>query len=151
MFFGTKPGPDLDQEAVLRNVTEYEDQFAIAVTFLLRVTARGATTLFLFMDQLTPDQRTPIREAGLQRARSGGVQMVEGALGVVAVGLRPANARLVTAAMRDTGETLARFIPPNDRIQIINQLDKLESIVKDDDVHHNLVIFRDRLAAERGG
>ncbi|HVH80555.1 MAG TPA: hypothetical protein VM782_14260, partial [Stellaceae bacterium] len=53
MFFGAKPGPDLDQEAVLRNLTEYEDQFATAVTFLLRFEAREATTMFLFMDQLT--------------------------------------------------------------------------------------------------
>jgi hypothetical protein len=151
MFFGTKPGPGLDQEAVLRNLREYEDQYAIALDFLLRLTAREATTLFLFIDQLPPEQRTPIREAGLQRARSGATQMAKSALGAVAGSMRPANARLVTAAMRDTADVWARFIPPDARTQIIDRLGTLKSTVTDDDVRHNLAIFRDRLAAEPEG
>jgi hypothetical protein len=148
--FGAKPGPDLDQEALVRNWTEYEDQYALALTFLLRGFAREATTLPLFWDQLTPDQRTPIRAAGLQRARSGGAQLVETVLGCVAVGMRPANARLITAAARDTGEAWANFILPKDRIRIIDQLGNAEGLVKDDDVRQNLAVFRAHLAAAHG-
>jgi hypothetical protein len=146
IYFGTQPGPNLDQAATIRNLVEYEDQYAAAMDFMLRFAAREATTLFLFMDQLAPEQRTPIREAGLQKARGGGAEMIAGSIGAVAVGMKPINARLITAAMRDTRDVWATFILPNDRTQIISQLAKVKSIVKDDDVQKNLATFADALA-----
>jgi len=151
MFFGAKPGPDLDQAAIGQNLKEYEAQYAAALNFLLRLTAREATTGFLFMDQLTPEQRTPIREAGLQRSRAGGAQMIESAIGAVAAGMSPANARPITAAMRDTRDVWTRFILPNDRSRIITLLAKAQDMVGDYQVRENLAVFADRLSAEQGG
>jgi hypothetical protein len=102
MYFGTETGPDLDQAAVLRNLVEYEDQYAAAMTFMIRLNAREATTLSLFVDKLAPEQRTPVRDAGFQRARHGGGAIIAGATGAIAEDLKPANARLITTAMRDT-------------------------------------------------
>jgi len=69
IYFGANLGPNLDQAAVLRNLAEYQDQYESAMNFLLRYTARETTAMSLFMDQLTPEQHTPIREAGFQKAR----------------------------------------------------------------------------------
>jgi len=150
MFFGAKPGPGPDLAAIGHNMEEYEDQYAAAMSFMLRLMAREATTVFLFMDQLTPEQRTPIREAGLQRSRAGGAQMIENAIPPVAAGMRPANARLITAALRDGRDVWARFILPDDRSRIITLLVKVRDIVKDDEVRNNLAAAADRLSAEDG-
>lgn len=149
MFFGAKPGPEPDLTAIGRNMQEYEDQYAVAMNFMLRLMAREAATSFLFMDQLTPEQRTPIREAGLQKSRAGGAQMIENAIPPVAAGMRPANARLITAAIRDTRDVWARFILPEDRPRIITLLAKVRDIVKDDEARNNLAAAADRLAAEQ--
>jgi hypothetical protein len=58
----------LDQAAVLRNLVEYEDQYAAAMTFMIRLNAREATMLSLFVHKLAPEQRTPVRDAGLATA-----------------------------------------------------------------------------------
>ena len=150
MFFGTKFSPDFDQVVLGHNLEEYEDQYAAAMTFELRLLARQAATSFLFMDQLTPEERTPIRESGLQGLRAAGAQIIENAIGCITPGMRPANARLITAAMRDTPDVWARFILPNDRSRIITLLAKAQDTVKDDELQKNLAVFADRLSAEWG-
>jgi hypothetical protein len=50
------------------------------------------------MDQLTPQQRTPIREQGFKSARTGSAETLYGALITIAQGMKPANARLLSAA-----------------------------------------------------
>jgi hypothetical protein len=149
MFFGTKFSPTFDQ-AVLRNFEEYEDQFAAALSFELRLLAREVATLFLFMDQLTPEERTPIREAGLQKARVSGAQMLDSAIPPIAAGMRPANARLITTALRDTRDDWAKLILPDDRSRIIILVAKVQVMVKDVEVENNLAVFADRLSAEQG-
>jgi len=149
MFFGTKFSADYDQAIVGQNLKEYEDQYAVAMNFMLRLMAREATTVFLFMDQLTPEERTPIREEGIRKFRAGGAEIVENAIPPVAAGMRPANARQITAAMRDTRDVLAKFVLPDDRSRIITLLVKVENIVNDDEVRDNLAVFADRLRAEQ--
>jgi len=150
MFFGTKFGPDFDQAAAGRNFKEYEDQYAAAMTFELHLLARQTVTLFLFMDQLTPEKRTPIREAGLHKFRVSGAQMLDNAIPPLVAGMRPANARLITAALRDTRDDWAKLILPEDRSRIITLLAKVKVMVKDDEVENNLAAFADRLSAEQG-
>ena len=76
IYFDTRPGPNPDEMAVLRNLKEYENQYAAAMNFMIRLAAREATALSLFMDQLTPEQRTPVREAGLLKARGGAAELL---------------------------------------------------------------------------
>ncbi len=149
MFFGAKLGPDPDLVAIGRNMQEYEDQYASAMTFMLRLLAREATTAFLFMDHLTPEERTPIRQAGLQKFRASGAQMIEDAICPVEAGMRPANARLITAAMRDTRDVWAKSLLPDDRSRIITLLAKVKETVKDDEARNNLAVFAGRLLAEQ--
>jgi hypothetical protein len=149
IFFGAKLGPDPDLETIGHNLQEYEDQYAAAMNFMLRLLAREATTSFLFMDQLTPEERTPIREAGLQKFRASGAQMIEDAICPIPAGMRPANARLITAALRDTRDVWAKFILPDDRPRMIALLVKIQDTVKDDEAGKNLAAVADRLSAEQ--
>jgi hypothetical protein len=150
IFLGVKPGPDPDLATIGHNMEEYEDQYAAAMTFELRLLARQAAISFLFMGQLTPEERTPIREAGFQGFRVSGAQMLNNAIPPIAAGMRPANARLITAALRDTRDDWAKLILPDDRSRIIILVAKVQAMVKDDEVHNNLAVFADRLSAEQG-
>jgi hypothetical protein len=150
MYFGAKPGPDLDQPAVLRNLTEYQDQYASATNFLIRIMAREGSALFQFMDQLSPEQRTPIREAGVQKARAGGAELVAASIGFVAdESMSGANARLMTAAMSDTQDFWATFILPDDRMAIISLLARATNMVTDDRARKNLTAFAATLTAAK--
>jgi len=75
--------------------------------------------------------------------------MVAGSIISVAEGMRLTNARLLTAAMRDTREVWATFILPNDRAQIISLITKVENAAKDDEVQKNLIAFAATLAAAK--
>src|SRR5262249_2984040 len=66
LYCGIPPPADpiADQAAIKRNATDYEDQEAVAMSFIIRISARATQAMFLFMDQLTLAQRTPIRLEG---------------------------------------------------------------------------------------
>jgi hypothetical protein len=74
MFFGIAPPVTLqtDPAALQRNVTDYEDQEAAAINFLLRISAREIQAAFAFMDELAPAQRTPVRMEGFNKTSWGG-------------------------------------------------------------------------------
>jgi hypothetical protein len=150
MFFGATLDPKPDLVAIGHNMEAYEDQYAAAMTFMLRLLSREAATAFLFTDQLTPEERTAIREAGFHGFRVSGAQMLDNAIPPIAAGMRPANARLITAAMRDTRDVWAKFILPDDRPRIITLLTRAQHAVNDDEVRDNLAVFAERLSAEQG-
>ena len=150
MFFGIKPPVDPAGAAFARNVLEYQDQHAIQSDFLLRLAARESVAMLAFWQQLTPEQRTPIREAGLKKARVGFAELIYGALCTMADDkFKPANVRRVSAAMRDTVETWAGFMPPDNWKQIMDQLLRTELAVKDDEAQENLAVFGAVLAAAK--
>jgi hypothetical protein len=141
--FGIAPpvNPQTDAAALQRNFTDYEDQEAAASNFLLRSTAREIQAAFAFMDQLAPAQRTRVRMEGLNKMRVANAEMVVTYLGCIVPGMKPANARLVSAAIRDTGAVLATAILPGDRPTVLANLAKGEAAVKDDETRNNLASF----------
>jgi hypothetical protein len=147
IYFGTKPGPNPDEMAVLRNLKEYENQYAQAMNFMIRVAAREATALSLFLDGLTPEQRTPVREAGLLKARGGAAELLASAIGIVAQGVGPDNARLMSAALKDTRDVWATYLLPDDRRQILGYLAKATEIVTDAGVKADLMAVGGTLSA----
>lgn len=151
LYFGiTQPADPLaDAPAIKRNMSNFEDQQTIAMSFLIRIAARQTQSMFLFMDQLTPEQRTPIREEGFKTARVGAAEIVYGALITIAQGLKPTNARLMSAAIRDTTDVWVTDIFPTDRQQILGILAKAEEAARDDESRKNLVTFGDALAAAK--
>ena len=74
--YGSKPGPQPDLAAIQHNMTEYEDQYAAAMNFLIRGQAREAVSSKLFMAGLAPEQRTRVREKGFAGARSSTAEFI---------------------------------------------------------------------------
>lgn len=66
---------------------------------------------------------------------------MRGYLGCIVPGMKPANARLVSAAIRDTGAVWATDILPADRPTILATLDKAKSATTDEETRNNLSSF----------
>jgi hypothetical protein len=147
ILYGLQPGQPVDQLVMRRNMSEYQDQCAVAMSFLIRFEARQATTLTLFLDQLPPEQRTPARAAGLQQARSGSAQTITGAITAMTQGMKPGNARLIAGALRDTRDVWAGYIMPDDRARIAKLI--ADTPAKDREAQKNLTAFAGALAAAK--
>jgi len=146
--YGSKPGPQPDLEAIQHNMTEYEDQYAAAINFLIRVQAREAVSSKMFMAGLAPEQRTRVREEGLTRARSSTAEFILAAIcSVIQSGGKPPNARLVAAAIRDTREVWASYFLPQDRARVIGLLADLPKQVPDETARIDLAAFTAALQA----
>ena len=150
MGFGIKPPVDPASAAFARNALDYQDQQAIESDFLIRLAASESSAMLAFMQQLAPEQRTPIREAGLKKARIGFAEMISSALGCMGDDrFKPTNARRISAAMRDTGDIWAGSLLPDDRAKIMGQLQWAQLRVKDDEAQENLAVFSAVLAAAK--
>jgi hypothetical protein len=146
--YGSKPGLQPDLAAIQRNMTEYEDQYAVAVNFLIRGFAREAVSSKLFMAGLAPEQRTRVREEGLARLRSSAAEFIlEAICSVIQSGGKAANARLVAAAIRDTREVWASNFLPQDRTRVIELLADLSKRVPDETARIDLAAFTAALQA----
>jgi hypothetical protein len=146
--YGSKPGPQSDLAAIQRNMTEYEDQYAAAINFMIRGFAREAVSSKLFMAGLAPAQRTRVREEGLARLRSSAAEFILAAIcSVIQSGGKAANARLVAAAIRDTREVWASNFLPQDRARVIELLADLSKRVPDETARIDLAAFTAALQA----
>jgi len=146
--YGSKPGPQPDLEALQRNMTEYEDQYAAAMNFMIRGQAREAVASKMFMASLVPEQRTRVREEGLAGARRSTAEFILAAIcSVIESGGKPANARLVAAAIRDTREVWASYFLPQDRARVIEYLADLPKRVPDETARIDLAAFTAALQA----
>jgi hypothetical protein len=123
LYYGAKPGPQPDVAAIRRNMTEYEDQYAAATNFLIRFQAREADSTGMLMASLAPEQRTRVAEEAFAVARRTSAETILAAVSAVILsGGKPANARLVAAAIRDTREVWASYFLPRDRARVIELL-----------------------------
>ncbi len=146
--YGSKPGPQPDLQAIERNMAEYEDQYAAAINFLIRGQAREMVASQLFMASLAPEQRTSVRERGFAGARKSTAEFILASIcAVIESGGKPANARLVAAAIRDTHDVWASFFLPDDRARVIEQLTDLPKRVPDETARADLAAFTEALQA----
>ncbi len=147
--YGSKPGPGPDLPAIERNMAEYEDQFAAALNFLIRGQAREAVSSSLFWEGLVPEQRTRVREQGFAGARNSTAEFVLSAIcSAITSGGKPANARLVAAAIRDTSEVWAGYFLPQHRARILEQLAEYTKRVPDETARADLAAFAAALQAK---
>jgi hypothetical protein len=138
--FGIAPPVNVqtDAAALARNFADYQDQEAAASNFLLRSAAREIQAAFAFMSDLPLAQRTPVRIEGFRKMRAANAQYMVLYLGCIVPGMTPANARLISTAIRDTGPVWATTILPGDRPMVLAALAKGEAAVKDDEIRDNL-------------
>ena len=150
LTFGITPpvGPK-DQAAIERNLVDYEDQQAVATGFLVRITAREVQALSLFMAQLPEDQPTPMRQEGFDTSRTGATKVLSGALITLASDLKTGNARILSAAIRDTADVWVADIFPKDRAEIMREIATAQKEVKDAEARKNLAAFGAALAAAK--
>jgi hypothetical protein len=140
------PGPQPDWVAIQRNLTEYEDQYAAALNFMVRGFAREAVSAIMFMADLAPAQRTRVRQEALAGLRGNAAEFVLEAICAVS-GSRPANARQVAAAVRDTREVWASYFLPRDRTRVIERLAELSKRIPDETARTDLDAFTAALQA----
>jgi hypothetical protein len=146
--YGSIAGPQPDLVAIQRNMTEYEDQYAAAMNFMIRGLAREAVSGNLFMAGLAPEQRTRVRQEGLAGARRATAEFILDAIcSGIESGGKPDNARLVAAAIRDTREVWASYFLPRDRARAIELLAGLPKPVPDETARTDLAAFTAALQA----
>jgi hypothetical protein len=127
---------------------EYEDQYAATMNFLIRFHARQAVASNMFMAGLAPEQRTRVREEGFARARGAAAELIANTIGAVILsGGKPANARLVATAIRDTREVWASVFLPQHRARMIELLASLAKQVPDETARIDLATFAAALQA----
>jgi hypothetical protein len=146
LYYGAKPGPQPDREAIRRNMTEYEDQYAAAINFLIRSHAREAVSIKMLMAGLAPEERTRVVEEAFAATRRDSPLMILGFISSVQVS-KPANARLVTAAIRDTREVWAGHFLPRDRARVISVLPDFAKRMPDETARVDLAAFMAALQA----
>lgn len=147
LMHGIKPGSSPDLAAVAQNVERYEDQYCAAADFLIRVGAREMTALASFVERLPPEQHTPVRAAGIVKAKAGAAEMIAGFLVSASGGVKPANARMVTAALRDTRNVWAQFLAPDARPRILALVAQATQRMTDDEAKRDLASFAAALDA----
>lgn len=146
--YGSKPGPQPDLVALQRNMTEYADQYAAMMNFMIRAQAREAVAMKMFIAGLTPQQRTPIRERGFTGARTSMAEfMLAAVCSTMLEGSKPDNARLVASAIRDTREVWAGFFQPQDREHLLSVLAGYDKQVQDETARTDLAVFTAALQA----
>ena len=148
IFYGAKPGPQPDFVALQRNMTEYGDQYATAISFMLRAVAREAVAGQMFWNELPPEHRTRIREEGFAGLRRNSALFILSTVCAAIQGAsKPANARLVAAALRDTREVWASYLLPEDRARVIAELADLPKWAPDEIARADLGAFTAALQA----
>jgi hypothetical protein len=148
IFYGAKPGPQPDLPALARNMTEYGDQYAVAISFMIRGMAREAVAMPMFLKELPPEQRTRIREEGFAGFRKNSALYILSTVCAAIQGAsKPANARLVAAALRDTRDVWASFLLPQDRARVIAELADLPKWAPDEMARADLATFTAALQA----
>ena len=105
--------------------------------------------LTLFMAQLLQDQRTPMRQEGFDTVRAGATKVLSGALITLATDRKTANARMLSAAIRDTGEVWVGNIFPKDRPEIMREIATAQREVKDSEAKKNLAALGAALSAAK--
>ncbi|QUS37815.1 hypothetical protein RPMA_02250 [Tardiphaga alba] len=134
-LFGLEPGKRIDQTLLARNMRDYEDQISVGMSFLIRIVAMEVNASALFMADLPKEQVTKIRIDGFRGLRKGAAECVQGALLAAAANdMKLQNARMLVAAVRDTRDTWANALYPEDRSQTMAVLKHIIAHVSDKEI-----------------
>ena len=134
MYFGADPKRPMQIEpaAFARNVHEYEDQIADAITFQHRLFPRAIETTFAFYETLSEAERTPVRIEGIHKMIRGYLESVSGAIGFAADSTtKPANSRMIAAVLRETADAWITFSEAEERKSFIRMMTAAQQQTKD--------------------
>jgi hypothetical protein len=146
--FGTDPKNDNYHQVVQTNVERHEDELSLAMDFLLRLMPRVASSATAFMQGLSEkDRNLPARQQGVAQIRSGYMQTVSGAMTFIGGGPRPANARLVSLALRETVDEWSRLATQEERTEMLSLLAQARLGAKDAAAEDHLIAVSSAVAA----
>lgn len=142
LYFGADPRrpAELTPEKMEQNLSQYEDQFAAATAFSLRMFPRVMKTAQAFFDSLSDeDRKSPVRQDGFLKMRQGYVESVEGSLIFLAAGgSKPANVRMITATLRETASAWAALVARADRPRLAHLIATARDKAGDEQAADNL-------------
>jgi hypothetical protein len=118
-YFGADPQQPmkLSAEQPERNVNQYEDEIARLVVFSQKLFPRVLATGQAFFETLPEKERnSKVRLEGFAKMITGYLESVEGALGFAAAdGTKPANVRIIAAALRENAPVWIEMAGPDIR------------------------------------
>jgi len=142
------PSNEITQEsrrAEAGNLKDYGTQFAAAENFVVRLAAHSEAARSLAMQRLTPKQEASSL-FDLLDAQRRNIEIVSLAIPSVMRDLNPADARLVSKAIRDTGPVWAGSFPAGDRKSMLILLARACAEVQDAQARDDLTAFAAMLA-----
>jgi hypothetical protein len=115
-----KRTPQLDPAVLARNVRQYEDQMAVGMAFQQRLFSRVLDSAHEFLESLSETERTPVRLAGLKKMIDGYLDTIKGAICFASDNtIKPANARMIAAAARESVDEWVELTEEDTRKQFI--------------------------------
>ncbi|MEJ0078550.1 MAG: hypothetical protein WDO17_24540 [Alphaproteobacteria bacterium] len=127
-----KRTPQLDPAVLARNVREYEDQMTVGMVFQQRLFSRALDSAYQFLESLAENERTPVRLAGLKGMVDGYLETIKGALCFASDNtIKPANARMIAAAARESVDEWIELTEDDTRKQFISLLTAGQQQTKD--------------------
>lgn len=121
--FGSDPERTTQPDfAVLaRNVHDYEDQITVAMVFQQRLFPRVLESGYEFLASLPEAERTPVRLKGLAGVMASYLETIKGSICFAGDStIKPANARMIAAAVREAAETWIDLTEDDSRKQFIS-------------------------------
>jgi hypothetical protein len=113
---------------------------------VIRFQALESVSTQMLMAGLTLEERAPVVEEAFEATRRDSVEMILGFISSVQ-GSKPANARLVATAIRDTREVWASHFLPRDRARMISLLPDFAKRISNETARSDLAAFTTALQA----
>lgn len=114
---------EADTERIRKNEVRFQDEIALAGTFMIDAGARQLGSMARFWRGLPADQRTDIRKHGIRTTRMGLAQMVAGAVIMQTELSKPSSRRLMLDAVVRHLEPYSASLSPTDRKTVIDAID----------------------------
>lgn len=140
----------LDLAVLARNVRQYEDQMTVAMVFQQRLFSRALDTAGEFLESLAENERTPVRLAGLKGMVDGYLNTIRGALCFASDNtIKPANARMIAAAARESAGDWIELTEDDTRKQFIALVTAAQQQTKDTETAEHFRAIKAALEAAK--
>jgi hypothetical protein len=152
MDFGADPKRTTqpDFAVIARNLHDYEDQITIAMAFQQRFFPRVLESGYEFLASLPEAERTPVRLKGLAGVTTSYLEMIKGAICFAGDSTtKPANARMIAAAVREATDTWIEFTEDDMRKQFSDLVTAALQGTKDEETAQHFRAIRGSLGAAR--
>jgi len=124
-----------DFTVIARNLRDYEDQITIAMAFQQRLFPRVLESGYEFLASLPEAERTPVRLKGLEKVMASYLDTIKGAICFAGDStIKPANARMVAAAVRELADTWIELTEDDIRKQFVDLVTAALQGTKDEEI-----------------